>query len=81
MAEILDIIQTISIVIGIVIGCGTLLARQNNKVTDMAEIKKDIKYIKDALEDMKPIPERLFKVEASAASAHKRLDEHIQNHK
>lgn len=79
--DVLTLIQTISIVIGIIVGCGALLSRQNSKVADMADIKNDLKYIKDTLTDMKPIPERLVKVEQSVASAHKRIDEHIENHK
>ncbi len=80
MATAMSAIQTISILIGVIVACGTLLSRQNSKVSDLTEMRTDIKYIKDIVRKIEPMSEKLVEVEASAKQAHKRLDEHIASH-
>lgn len=53
-----------------------ILTKLENMQTTLLEIKSDNKTMR---EDIGMVRDRLAKVEASAASAHKRIDTHIQN--
>lgn len=81
LTEALVIVQAISIVIGVIVACGTLLSRQNRKISDLTEMKVDIKYIKEKMDKIDPMTITLAEVEQSVKQAHKRIDEHIANHK
>ena len=52
----------------------TVLIKLENIADDIAEIKADLKSVKAEVQDLR---ERIAKVEASAAQAHKRLDQAI----
>ena len=72
------------------------LTASNQAGQEAGEMKTDIKHIKESIakiekrmetrieelsQQLVEVGKGLSKVEASSASAHKRIDEHIQNHK
>ena len=78
LKDVLALLQTASILLGIVVAAGTIRGRENDKTANLAEMRSDIKYIKEKVDGMKDIPDRIARVEESTKSAHKRLDEHIK---
>ncbi len=80
VSDVLAMIQTASLVLGILVAIGTLRGRGDSKAAELAEIKTNVLHIKDKIDRMEAIPERVTAVEESAKQAHKRLDEHLSNH-
>ena len=78
LSDILILLQSLSIILAIVVSFGTIKGRKNDETATLTEMRVDIRYIKDSLENMRGIEPRLFAVEESAKQAHKRLDEHIK---
>lgn len=76
--DILTILQSVSIILLIIVSLGTIKGRNKDETATLTEMRVDIRYIKDSLENMRGIEPRLFAVEESAKQAHKRLDEHIK---
>ncbi len=48
--------------IAVLVGCGTLLRRQNGKVSDLTEMRTDIKYIKETVSKINPMEIKLAEV-------------------
>jgi len=74
----LQLLQTGSIVIGILVAMGTLRGRKDEQVVQMANIQKDIEYIKEKISGNDTLRENAQSAGISARSAHKRLDEHLR---
>lgn len=81
LTDILSIIQTTSIILAIVTAIVKLKERGEDKASAMTEMRVDIKYIKETVSKLDPIPTKVVQLEESIKSAHKRLDEHIANHR
>lgn len=81
ISELLSTVQSASILIAVLVGCGTLLRRQNGKVSDLTEMRTDIKYIKETVSKINPMEIKLAEVEASAKQAHKRIDDYLNRRK
>lgn len=80
VSDIMTVIQTVSLVVGVLVALGTLRGRGDSKAAELAEIKTNVLHIRKKLDRMDDLPERVVAVENSANSAHKRLDEHLRNH-
>lgn len=78
LSEILQLLQTGSVLLAILVAVGTLRGRESDKTAELTEMRVDIKYIKERIDGMDRLREGLSAVEASTRSAHKRLDEHIR---
>lgn len=76
-AVLLQGLQTVSVIAAILVAVGTIRGRKNDEVSTLTEMRVDIKYIKEKINDVDEIRERLTTVEQSAKSAHRRLDEHL----
>jgi len=79
LKDILGLLQTASIILTMLVAMGTLRGRKDDQVVNLTEMKSDIKYIKGQVEGLSDLPDRVTRVEESAKSAHKRLDEHIRS--
>lgn len=67
-------VQTVSILLGIIVAATTLRGRDNQKAADLAVMQRDIEYIKDKVGELPGFRERITAVEESAKQAHKRID-------
>lgn len=76
--EALQVLQTLSVIAAIVVAVSTLKRRGDDKTVALTEMRVDIKYIKEKVNGYDSIKTELAKTTASAASAHKRLDEHLK---
>lgn len=76
--DVMVLLQTASILFAIWVAVGTIRGRKDDQVVNLTEMKLDIKYIKGQVEGLSELPDRVTRVEESAKSAHKRLDEHIR---
>ena len=73
-----SLIQTASLLIGIVLAVGTIRSRGDDKTVALTTMQVDIKYIKEKIESVEDIRDVATDARASAKSAHKRLDEHLR---
>ncbi len=71
------IIQTASVALALLVSAGTLRRRDAERTADLAVMRRDIRYIKDRIDGLDQLRERLTRVEREAASAHRRMDEHL----
>lgn len=78
--DILSLIQTVSIILAILTAIVKLKDRSEDKSAAITEMKIDIKYIKETVSKLEPLPTKVIQLEESVKSAHKRLDEHIAKH-
>jgi len=77
-AEVLSVIQTLSLILAIVVAVGTLRGRGDEKTVALTTMQVDIKYIKEKIEGVEDIRDVATDAKASAKSAHKRLDDHLK---
>ena len=73
-----SLIQTASLLIGIVVAVGTLRNRGDDKTVALTKMQVDIGYIKEKIEGIEDIRDIATDARASAKSAHRRLDEHLR---
>lgn len=75
--QILQILQTGSIILAIIVAAGTLKGRGDDKTKDLTEIKVDLKYIKELVGKIpdQSISIALLRKDMDALA--KRLEEHI----
>ena len=73
-----SLIQTASLLLGIVLAVGTIRSRGDDKTVALTTMQVDIKYIKEKIESVEDIRDVATDAKASAKSAHKRLDEHLR---
>ena len=73
-----SLIQTASLLLGIIVAVGTLRSRGDDKTVALTTMQVDIKYIKEKIEGVEDIRDVATDAKASAKSAHKRLDEHLR---
>lgn len=74
LSTIMDVIQTASILLGLVVAYGTIRRRHADDGAELAVMKKDIEYIKARVDDIGGMRDRLTAAEASTSQAHKRID-------
>ena len=60
-----QLLQTVSIIIGIFVAIGTVRSRKNDEIGNIVEMRTDIKYIKDKISEIYSIDRRLTVVEQS----------------
>lgn len=60
-----QLLQTVSIIIGIFVAIGTVRSRKNDEIGNIVEMRTDIKYIKDKISEIDSIDRRLTVVEQS----------------
>ena len=77
-ANIQSIIQTISVILAVLVATGTLRGREAERTAALTKIQLDIEYIKGRVSGYDEMRDRLIKVEQSVASAHRRIDEHLE---
>lgn len=73
----LALLQTVSIIVGIWLAVGTIKKRGEDDVKNLADMQADVKYIKKQVEGMCGIPDRLTRVEETAKNTRDRLNEHL----
>lgn len=74
----LKIMQALSAPLTLLVAVAVLRGRSDDKNTMLVEMRKDIEHIKENTACIPNQSDRLVKVEASAAAAHKRLDDHMR---
>lgn len=74
LTEWVQLITAAGVIIAIIGNVRNLKRNGELEAADLAEMRSDIKYIKEKLERMENIPERVVAVEESAKQAHKRID-------
>ena len=78
LATVIQLVQSVSLLIGIVVALGTVRGRKNEQIIQMTNIQKDIEYIKEKLNGHDALRDISRNAEQSAKSAHKRLDDHLR---
>lgn len=78
LATVIQLVQSVSLLIGIVVALGTVRGRKNEQIIQMTNIQKDIEYIKEKLNGHDALRDISRSAEQSAKSAHKRLDDHLR---
>lgn len=73
-----SVLQTLSILVAVAVGMGTLRSRRNDEVIQMANIRKDIEYIRLSMDKLEDHRECAQRAEQSAQAAHKRIDDHLR---
>ena len=76
----LDLIQTLSIVLAIIIALVTLKGKGDAKTSALTEMMVDIKYIKESVKCIEPLKDRINDVERKAQSAFDLITLHVQRH-
>lgn len=76
--EILQVLQTLSVVAALIVAVGTIRGRGDNKTAAMTEMRIDIKYIKEKVAGYDSLKVETAKALQSASSAHKRIDDHLR---
>lgn len=80
-ADLLSIIQTVSIVIGILVAVYRLKDRGEDKAGVIVEMRTDIRYIKDTVSKLESIPSKMVEVELSLKNAHEKINGHLKDHR
>ena len=75
--QVLQLLQTLSIVCAILVAFGTLKGRGDDKTKDMIEIKTDLKYIKALVDKIPNQDTQLALLRRDIDTLGKRLEEHI----
>ncbi len=78
LQEIMSLIQTASVILAILVAVGTLRNRGDDKTTALVTMQMDIKYIKERIDGVDSLRDRITACESCAKSAHNRLDEHLK---
>ena len=82
LSYIFDIVQTLSVCLAMVVSVSTLRARRAGDIAQLTEMCTDIKYIKEALNDLNEVKDRLTKVEEQTKHLKEEFDIYItQNNK
>lgn len=69
VATLLQVLQTGSLCVGILVAIGTLRSRKDEDVSRLAEMMTDIRYIKQAVSEIDGIERRLTVVEQAIKCA------------
>lgn len=77
-STLLQLLQTASVVLAMVVAVGTIRGRGDDKTIMLTEMRKDIDYIKRTVDCIPAQTKTLVELEASCKSAHKRLDDHMR---
>lgn len=73
-----SLLQTASVIVAMVMAMGTIRGRKDDQVVQMANIQKDIEFIKERISGHDGLRDQSRTAEQSAKSAHKRLDDHLR---
>lgn len=76
----LQLLQTVSIILAVLVAYGTLRGRGDDKTKDMTEIKTDLKYIKELVGKIPNQSLEIALLRKDIDNLSKRLDEHICTH-
>lgn len=76
--EILQILQTLSVIAAIIVATGTIRGRGDDKTAALTEMRVDIRYIKEKVDGFDAVKTESTKALQNASSAHKRLDDHLR---
>ena len=79
-AEILSLLQTLSIVLAIIVALSTLKGRNDDKTKVLTEMVVDIKYIKETVKCIDPIKDKIAEIDAKATSALNLINAHVERH-
>lgn len=71
----LSILQTLSVIAAIVVAVGTIKGRNDSSVEELAQMKADLRYIKERVDDLPDLRDRLIVVEQKSTRAHERIDD------
>lgn len=75
---IMDLVQTASVLVALLVGTGTIRGRKDEQVIQMANIQKDIEFIKDRISGHEALRDMATRALESSKSAHNRINEHLQ---
>ena len=75
--QILQLLQTASIILAIIVAAGTLKGRGDDKTKDLTEIKVDLKYIKELVGNIPTQNMEIAMLRKDVDTMTKRLEEHI----
>jgi hypothetical protein len=75
--QILQLLQTASIILAIIVAAGTLKGRGEDKTKDLTEIKVDLKYIKEQVEKIPDQSLEIAMLRKDIDGIGRRLEEHI----
>ena len=75
--QILQLLQTTSIILAIIVALGTIKGRGDDKTKDLTEIKVDLKYIKDLVGNIPSQNVEIAMLRKDVDAMSKRLEEHI----
>lgn len=75
--QILQLLQTTSIILAIIVALGTIKGRGDDKTKDLTEIKVDLKYIKDLVGNIPTQNVEIAMLRKDVDTMAKRLEEHI----
>ena len=78
--QILQLLQTASIILAIIVAAGTLKGRGDDKTKDLTEIKVDLKYIKELVGKIPNQTTEIALLRRDIDSIGKRLEAHICAH-
>ena len=70
----ISLITAIGVFVALISNIATLRDKGKSQAGEYAEMRSDIKHIRDMVDKLDDMPERMAAVEESAKSAHKRID-------
>ena len=76
--DILQVIQTLSVILAIAAAYSNIKGRNSDKAGEMTEMKTDVKYIKTQIDEMKDDYKEFADVKAIALSNRARLEDHLR---
>jgi S-adenosylmethionine hydrolase len=76
-SDILQAITALGVIIALLTNAGTIRQRGDVKVTEQAEMKADIKHIREKVDKIDSMGNAITALTESCKSAHKRIDEHL----
>lgn len=77
MELILQLLQTASIVLAVVVAMGTIRSRENDRTSAATKMQVDIEYIKRQIDGFDKQTEKISEQEACCKTISKRLDDHL----
>lgn len=75
---ILQLLQTASVVIAMIVAVGTIRGRGDDKTSALTKMQVDIEYIKKTVDCIPQQSTQITALDSSCKSAHKRLDDHLR---
>jgi len=70
----ISLVTAAGVLVALISNVIALREKGHNRAGEDAEMRSDIKHIKDQVDKLDDLPERIVKVEESTKQAHKRID-------